>query len=573
MGSVTVLVIVLLLVFPETATQARTQRDADYAASNSMSDNVQASRRIVGPAMEPGRTDYCNQSAAFKGNAESMIAVDPNNPAHLVGTSQFIHNLDGSLQRFSAYDGVEISTDGGRSWNDQIIPGFDCTQKEKATNQTIYRTSDPVVAFGPGGNLYATILPVSRVRGEERVTTLYVVKSSDGGVTWAIGNGGKPVFNGTVGKLPDPNGEPDKPWIIVDDFATSRFRGTIYTVWTVFYQNGNSTIFLSKSMDGATTFTTPVEVSPSYNGTAGRGLGSEYGYVFAMPGVAADGTLYVNFVGSCYTCFTFDEIVVKSTDGGNSFGNPTIVGSVTEHVLPNTDFRLGIPESFAVNPVNEHLFLAAENATKTLACALTVCAYALRSDILLYESSDGGQTWSMPLVVNDNMEDVNTFQPVVSVSPNGVVAVSFYDRRLPCPNEAWVLPEDVGMSNLCVDTSIQFFSDQDSLKPIGHNIRVTKSSWDPNNSGSLARGGVHLNFIGDYFGLAMTNVTAYAFFAANYDLGGNPTYDTQIFVGRVDLSKVSFSSITGIETLGPIIAVVGLMIVMLFYLIRRKGGR
>jgi hypothetical protein len=549
--------IVSLIIFPQSSIQARIQPTADYATSNSMVDNVQATKPISGAAVDPGTPDYCNQSSTFKASAESMIAIDPLNPAHLVGTSQLIHNFDRTGRRFSGFDGVETSTDGGASWDNKIIQGFECTRKEKITNQTAYRTTDPVVAFGPGGKLYSVILPVFRAGGAETAVTLYVAKSSDGGAIWTVANGGSPVFNAVVA-----NRVPDKPWITVDDSATSRFRGTIYIAWTAFDPNGNSAILLSKSTDEAHTFAMPVEVSPTINPRE---------YQFAIPVVASDGTLYVNFIGSCHGCALFDELVAKSTNGGDSFDAPITVGSFVWHNYPHTNFRAGIYESFTANPANGHLILAVANATKTVSFPNSTTPFSVRSDILLYESSDTGETWSMPLVANDNAEDINTIQPVVSVSPNGLVAVAFYDRRLPCPDAPGILPADIGRSNLCVDTSIQFFSDQDSLKPTGNNIRVTKSSWDPNNSGSLGGKGIPLPFIGDYFGLALTNTTAYPFFAANYDLGENPTYDLRIFVGRINPVKASAEPLNW-TIIGLVIAIVAIIVSMLYLIRKRRLG-
>lgn len=358
------------------------------------------------------------------------------------------------------------------------------------------------------------------------------------------------------------NNAPDKPWVTVDDSATSRFRGTVYIAWTAFDQSGNSAILLSKSTDEAATFSKPVEVSPASKPRE---------YQFAIPVVASDGTLYVNFIGSCVGCALFDELVAKSTNGGDSFDSPITVGSFMWHNYPHTIFRAGIYESFTVNPVNGHLILAVANATKTVSFPNSTTPYSVRSDILLYESSDKGQTWSTPLVANDNAEDANTIQPVVSVSPNGLVAVAFYDRRLPCPDAPGILPSDIGSSNLCIDTSIQFFSDQDSLKPTGSNIRVTKSSWDPNNSGSLGGNGIPLPFIGDYSGLALTNTTAYPFFAANYDLGENPTHDLQIFVGRINLAKANAEPLNW-TIIGLVIAIAAIIVSMLYLIRKRRPG-
>jgi hypothetical protein len=379
-----------------------------------------------------------------------------------------------------------------------------------------------------------------------------------------MADAGKTVFNGRATPYSSP--EPDKPWITVDDSPTSRFRGTIYIAWTAFElpRAGTSTILLSKSTDAGMSFTAPVAVS-----SPGR-LEDQ----FAIPAVAPDGTLYVSFIQSCLYCATFDEMVARSSDGGASFNPPVTIGSFEWHSYPSTAFRAGIYESFTVNPVNGHLLLAVENSTKTESSSTSTSPNSLRSDILLYESFDNGQTWRAPLLVNDNAADANAFQPVVAVSPSGLVAVSYYDRRLPCPNEPWILPGDVGKNNFCIDTSIQFFSDQDSLHQIGIDIRVTKSTWDPDNSGNLGVKAVPLPFIGDYFGLALTNAEAYPFFAANYDLGGNPAYDIQIFIGRIDLAKLTSnaSSLT-VAWVFLAVALAAIIIIATLYLFGRKKRR
>ena len=481
--------------------------------------------------MERGKasaSDYSNGSATFVATAESMIAVDSAKSNHLVGVSQFIHNLDDHYRRFSSYDGAEVSMDGGTSWRDQIVPGFDCRQREAATNQTIYRTTDPVVAFDSSGKLYGVILPVYRIGNEEHVATLYATKSTDGGVSWTIAYGGKPIFNQAD--------SPDKPWVIVDNSPTGPYRGTVYVVWTASYgKNGEqSAILMSKSMDSGLTFTAPVDISPRT---------ANITYQLASPALEPDGTMYVNFIRTCFPCADFDELVAKSSDGGRSFGAPVRVGTFPYYIYTNSQFRVGIPESFTINPTNGHLLLAVEKGTKMVPNVFVKIGkiqipVSDRTDILLYESSDGGVTWNSPLTVNDNNADANMIQPVIAASPNGVEAVAFYDRRLSCPNEPWILPADVDRANLCLDTSIQFFSDHGALKVIGTNIRVTNSSWDPENSGSLAPTQIPLHFIGDYFGLTVTNSTAYVFYLANYNLGANPAYDTQSFLGRIKLTLI-----------------------------------
>jgi hypothetical protein len=88
-------------------------------------------------------------------------------------------------------------------------------------------------------------------------------------------------------------------------------------------------------------------------------------------------------------------------------------------LYPDTVFRDGIYQSFTVNPSNGNLLMARENATDGFCYGPTGQCYgvvAADTNILLYESTDGGLSWNQPLIVNDNSnEPTNQFQPSSSV--------------------------------------------------------------------------------------------------------------------------------------------------------------
>src|SRR4029453_5931101 len=114
-------------------------------------------------------------------------------------------------------------------------------------------------------------------------------------------------------------------------------------------------------------------------------------------------------------------------------------------------------ESFAASPSYPgHLYLTYEDWDAT----------AGQADVKLTQSTDGGATWSAPVVVNDNMDTpgqpTDQFQPSVAAGPDGAVAVAFYDRRLACPPDVSVLAADVARTNFCVDTSLQPYKDTGS---------------------------------------------------------------------------------------------------------------
>jgi hypothetical protein len=173
-------------------------------------------------------------------------------------------------------------------------------------------------------------------------------------------------------------------------------------------------------------------------------------------------------------------------------------------------------------------------------------------NVLLTASFDGGSTWSAPIQVNDNVSPVDEFQPNLTTASDGTISVAFYDRRLPCPakgsaeataagiafdlsaqNPGYTGPvPPFGASNYCVNASIQFYSP--SLAPIGHNIRLTQSTWDPQlNAPHPGRAGGEETFIGDYFGNTTVGTTDITTFVSTFDDGTNPFNRQQQVVAKL----------------------------------------
>jgi hypothetical protein len=175
-------------------------------------------------------------------------------------------------------------------------------------------------------------------------------------------------------------------------------------------------------------------------------------------------------------------------------------------------------------------------------------------NVLMTASYDGGNTWSTPIQVNDNASAVDEFQPNLTVAGDGTVSVNFYDRRLACPasgtseaaaagialdqaaqNPGYTGPvPPYGASNYCVNASIQFYNP--SLAPIGHNIRLTQHTWDPQlNAPHPDSPSDEETFIGDYFGNVTDGSSDLSTFVSTYNDGTNPTHQQQQVVGAVQI--------------------------------------
>lgn len=243
-------------------------------------------------------------------------------------------------------------------------------------------------------------------------------------------------------------------------------------------------------------------------------------------------------------------ILDTSSDGGLTWSKPsTVVQNVTPPglIYANTTFRDGIENTFAVGQtkINGHypLYVSWEDFSAGV------------GNVILSASFDGGLTWSTPPIqVNDNATAVDAFQPNLTVAADGTVSNAFYDRRLACPasstaeaaaagialdqvnpNFAGALPP-YGASNYCINASVQYYTPL--LTPIGHNIRLTQHTWDPQFN--APHPGIFSGletFIGDYFGNATAGSTNWFTFVSTYDDGTNPQHRQQQVVARLTIPR------------------------------------
>ena len=155
---------------------------------------------------------------------------------------------------------------------------------------------------------------------------------------------------------------------------------------------------------------------------------------FSSLDVASNGDLYVTFFASTGGT-NYGIYVAKSTDGGNSFspeqkisniafpeifsGNTPVAGISDDRLYPCP--HVAVDKSDGVNAGNIYV---------------TWTAYGINNqdtdglDIYISSSSDGGNTWSTPIVVNDDTDpDAHQIYSSIEVTRTGIVAISWYDRR------------------------------------------------------------------------------------------------------------------------------------------------
>ncbi|HET8894370.1 MAG TPA: sialidase family protein [Gaiellaceae bacterium] len=468
-----------------------------------------------------------------KDHSESDIRVDPTNPSHLIGSSKWFVSPEGYNHQLGFYE----SFDGGQTWPVQgHIPGF-----EGWTDDT-----DPVGAFDGFGNYYEfnlayqffynkdgshnfTVGTSQEPNPAEPAEVVGVVVRPHGSTTatqWITTRNGKPDI---VASYDSVGNEPDKQWIAIDDNPSSPHYNRVYAMWVDFHRLTPVPFvsFADALPNGTHSDWSAPQALPTPPHTP-------QGSTYLLPHVASDGTVYTTITNfnpkqgfCCATVF-----VDRSADGGQTW---SVAGTAASNVspppsiYPNTTFRDGIENTFAVG-ANGALYVAYEDYSAGI------------GNVLLTTSHDGGATWTTPIQVNDNASPVDEFQPNLTVAHDGTVSIAFYDRRLACPTGTEAAAAGLGLdpnnptgaSNYCVNASLQFYAPD--LTPIGHNVRLTQHTWDPQlNAPHPGSPGGTETFIGDYFGNETSGSSDVTSFVSTFDDGSNPAHQQQQVMAKVTI--------------------------------------
>ena len=511
------------------------------------------------PTQVGSRPPYpASQAMLVKDHSESDIRVDPTNPMHIIGSTKWFTAPEGYNHILGFYE----SWDGGKTWPTMgHVPGY-----EGFTDNT-----DPVGAFDYYGNYYQALLPYQFFYASsgfkkyetgnepnpaipnEAVAIAVRPHGATGVSDWITTHNGQPdyVFTTNAGL----GQEPDKEWMTIDRFrllpngqANPNFN-RVYMMYVNFNGHGSKAFVQSATAhaDGTHSDWTPPVGLPTQDSTNNN--------TYLLPHIDPSGVVYtsvINYDSEQSGCCV-DVLMDYSTDGGLTWIGPAVAVSGV-HVPPltgagysNTSFEDGIEETFAVgnhltNTGHYPVYIAYESKSTGF------------GNMLLIASYDQGRSWTPPIQVNDNSNAaVDEFQPNLAVGPDGTVSVDFYDRRLSCPTAAsaeavaaglqldqsnpsysGVLPP-YGAFDYCINSSVQFYSG--ALVPLGHNIRLTQHSWDPQlNAPDRRCSCVPTDtFLGDYFGNEIAGSTDYATFVSTYDDGTNPHHYQQQVVATVRL--------------------------------------
>ena len=311
---------------------------------------------------------------------EPSIIMDPKNPNVLIGASNLRN--------------VYVSLDTGRTWTSGLM------------NSSYGVWGDPALAVDTSGAFY--FFHLSNPASGNWIDRIVCQKSEDKGQSWS--DGSFMGLNGTKAQ--------DKHWPVVD-----RTNNMIYVTWTQFDTYGSaaptdsSIILFSKSSDAGLSWSDAKRI----NKFAGDCIDSDNTVEGAVPAVGPNGEVYVCWAGPLGLTFN------RSLDQGEHWlDEEKIIGDIPggwDYEIPGLYRANGLPVTvcdLSNGPHRGTIYVNwsdQRNGTND-------------TDIWLIKSTDGGQSWSVPHRVNDDIGAHQQFFTYMAVDQStGYLYFVFYDRR------------------------------------------------------------------------------------------------------------------------------------------------
>ncbi len=365
---------------------------------------------------------------------EPSIAINPINTNQLVAGSNI--------------DNVYYSHDGGLTWTKNTL------------TSTFGVWGDPCILADTMGNFYFFHLTYGPAP-TGWIDRIACQKSTDAGVTW--NNGSATGLNGSK--------DQDKEWAAFDHSPSSSFNGNVYVTWTEFdeYANPNpafeSRIRFAKSTDLTSTWSIPQTISQF----SGDCIDEDNTAEGAVPCIGPNGEVYVAW--SLNDTIYFD----RSLDGGNTWLATDIIAATQpggwDYTIGGHDRANGLPVTLtdlSGGPYNGTIYINWSDQRNG----------ATDTDVWIAKSTDGGNTWGLPVRVNNDAPGKQNYLSWMTIDQvTGIIYIIFYDRR--------------SYTNNQTDVYVAYSSDGGATF---NNVKISNTPFTPSSS----------SFFGDY-----TNITAH----------------------------------------------------------------
>ncbi len=335
------------------------------------------------------------------GPCEPSIVIAPDQPNKMLAAVVSSKERTDDPQIKTLRNRIFLSDNYGEKWT------------KKRINRKYGNFGDPTLIADNNGYFYYVHLSDPEKRGwaSSAILDRIVCQRSSKGLIWSKGS-----FTGL-----NPPKDQYKPHAAFDSHS-----GRIYITWTQFdqYNSDNpqdsASIMFSYSPDRGISFTPPVRIN-QYNGNCRDNDLTPEG---AMPTAGPNGSVYVSWAYNEKIYFD------RSLDGGVSWLKKDIVvadqpGGWTFEI-PGLQRANGMPIidcDLSLGPYNGHIYVNWSDQRNG----------ERDTDIWFSRSTDGGDTWSTPIRVNDDPKNVLGAQQFYSWMTidqiTGIIYIVFYDRR------------------------------------------------------------------------------------------------------------------------------------------------
>lgn len=360
-----------------------------------------------------------------RGFSSPFMLADPTNPHVIVAATAELRSRVCYLSR---------STDTGRTWH--ILPALPAPGAYPYCTNTVGGAVVAPLAWGRNGTLYYALNGYGNSDGgasRKSNISVLLARSTDLGNTWSTtlvdntrGGTGTEVKNDipVTGLAVDTSAPQD---IVYVGFAQG------HPAFPQTSAQGTDGSMVAVSKDGGRSFARPVDLNQFSHVSFSAGAQS-YPLVLSTPFLAVSG-----------------KGVLVAVSGPRTPGNITIPGAtLPEPVLVARSSDQGKTWSVSAMspPVNTPRGPTLEDGVAWIPKGgpqgTFVTAYAAvappppgptatpgPADIMFQRSTDGGQTWSNPVRINDDdlAQQYLHFLPQLAVAPNGRISVAWYDFR------------------------------------------------------------------------------------------------------------------------------------------------
>lgn len=340
---------------------------------------------------------YCGFSFLLAGHLLSaqhtniMISDSnfPNEPAIVINPKN-----TNQLMAGSNIDNYYFSTDAGFTWNSGVL----------TSSYGVW--GDPVLACDTSGSFY--FFHLSNPPSGNWIDRIVCQRTPFPGAVW--NNGSYTGLNGTKAQ--------DKQWVAID-----RSNNTIYMTWTEFDEYGSSDpadssrILFSKSADQGQSWSSPIKI----NQVSGDCIDEDNTTEGAVPAIGPNGEVYVSWAGPAGLVFDI------STDGGLTWLSQDIfVSSIPggwDFSVPGIYRANGLPVTTcdtSGGPNHGTIYINWSDQRNGIS----------NTDVWLVKSTDGGNTWTLPAKINDDLSNRHQFFTWMTLDQaTGDLWFVFYDRR------------------------------------------------------------------------------------------------------------------------------------------------